>query len=233
MQGKFTIVHKILSGFQPFPPEFFPSSGKTSLCPKKFPPRRRFPRPALRDASRKLRRRPPPVSGVLPGRSSAEGLLSWPGVSGGKTGRQTGASSGFPFSGYPTGKPRARREGPLPLGADQALRTGGRGPRNPLPPGKIPRFGEASSIAARYPPFFARFPATAGKKFFRPQKAGRPPGVPLSHVFPSEFPVFPLKAPPAGPGAAAPPRAHPPAAEPDRGRAPSPKSKRDPAPSCS
>lgn len=42
MQGKFTIVHKILSGFQPFPPEFFPSSGKTSAFPKKFPPRRKF-----------------------------------------------------------------------------------------------------------------------------------------------------------------------------------------------
>lgn len=236
MQGKFTIVHKILSVFQPFPPEFFPSSGKTSLFPQKFPLAAVFPVPRL-PAGTGTPKGPfpaPDCGDRAPlGWSSTGGTLSWPGVSGGKTGRQTGASSRFPFSGYPTRKPRARRRGPLPLGADQALRTGGRGPRDPLPPGKIPRFGEASSIAARYPPFFARFPAKAGKKFFRSQKAGRPTGVPLFHVFPSEFPVFPLKAPPAGPGAAAPPRARPPAAEPDRGRAPSPGSKRNPAPSCS
>ena len=47
MQGKFTIVHKILSVFQPFPPEFFPSSGKTSLFPQKFPLAAVFPVPRL------------------------------------------------------------------------------------------------------------------------------------------------------------------------------------------
>lgn len=42
MQGKFTIVHKILSVFQPFPCEAPRSDYKTPAFPEKFPPRRKF-----------------------------------------------------------------------------------------------------------------------------------------------------------------------------------------------
>lgn len=193
MQGKFTIVHKILSGFQPFPPEFFPSSGKTSLFPQKFPLAAVFPVPRL-PAGTGTPKGPfpaPDCGDRAPlGWSSTGGTLSWPGVSGGKTGRQTGASSRFPFSGYPAGKPRARRRDPLPLGADQALRTGGRGPRDPLPPGKIPRFGEASSIAARYPPFLPVSLQRPGKIFPAP-KSGTPNRRPAFPCFSFRIPGFP------------------------------------------
>ena len=42
MQGKFTIIHKILSVSQPFPREAPRSDYKTPAFPEKFPPRRKF-----------------------------------------------------------------------------------------------------------------------------------------------------------------------------------------------
>ena len=42
MQGKFTIIHKILSHFQLFPSETPRPIHKTPAFPKKFPPRRKF-----------------------------------------------------------------------------------------------------------------------------------------------------------------------------------------------
>ena len=108
MQGKFTIVHKILSDFQPFPSRFFPSSGKTSLFPKKFPPRRRFPRPK------------PPAGAGTPkgpfpdldfgaraprGQSFPGGTLSSPGVLEGNIEGRSNARQDFHFQDIPPESP--------------------------------------------------------------------------------------------------------------------------------
>ena len=187
MQGKFTIVHKILSVFQPFPPEFFPSSGKTSLFPQKFPLAAVFPVPRL-PAGTGTPKGPFPVPDCgdrAPlGWSPAGGTLSWPGVSGGKTGRQTGASSRFPFSGYPAGKPRARRRGPPPIGSGPGPENGRKRAVRPSSAGKNPPFRRGILYSGALSPVFCPFPCNGREKFFRPQKAGRPTGAPLSHVFP-------------------------------------------------
>lgn len=236
MQGKFTIVHKILSVFQPFPPEFFPSSGKTSLFPQKFPPRRRFPRPKAprghRDPEGSLPRPGPRRQGsprMVFNRGNAV-LARCIRRENRAANRRLKQISIFRISRW---KAPGTAKRPPPIGSGPGPENGRKRAVRPSSAGKNPPFRRGILYSGALSPVFCPFPCNGREKFFRPQKAGRPTGVPLFHVFPSEFPVFPLKAPPAGPGAAAPPRAHPPAAGPDRGRAPSPKSKRDPAPSCS
>lgn len=236
MQGKFTIVHKILSDFQPFPLEFSSSFGKTSLYPKKFPPRRRFPRPK-----------------TPRWRQNPEGPLPRPGL------RRTGSPRMVSNRGNAVFARCIRRENraanrrlkrvsifrisrrkapgtakrPPPIGSGPSPENGRKRAAKPSSAGKNPPFLRGILYSGPPSPVFCPFPCKGRENFSGPKKAGRPTGVPLSHVFPFRSPVFPVKAPPAGPGAAAPPGARPPAAAPDRGRAPSPRSKRNPAPSCS
>ncbi len=177
MQGKFTIVHKILSVFQPFPPEFFPSSGKTSLFPQKFPPRRRFPRPKAPRGHRDpegplprpgLRRQGSPRMVFNRGNAVLARCIRRENRAANRRLKQV---SIFRISRQ---KAPGTAKRPPPIGSGPGPENGWKRAARPSSAGKNPPFRRGILYSGALSPVFCSFPCKGREKIFPVPKSGAP-----------------------------------------------------------
>ena len=194
MQGKFTIVHKILSVFQPFPPEFFPSSGKTSLFPQKFPPRRRFPRPKAPRGHRDpegslprpgLRRQGSPRMVFNRGNTVLARCIRRENRAANRRLKQV---SIFRIS---RRKAPGTAKRPPPIGSGPGPENGRKRAVRPSSAGKNPPFRRGILYSGALSSVFCPFPCKGREKIFPAPKSGTPNRRPAFPCFSFRIPGFP------------------------------------------